>query len=229
MAIGSLAPSPIFQFLDQNGDPLAGAMLFTYLSGTSTPDPVFHDANLTVPWTNPAIADAGGFFISIYMGEVSQKWILQDQFGVVQWTVDPVASVSLTAGGGDALQVFEFGGDSVSPVSVTAYPTGASVQATHAGTSLMVIDPANIPAGTYGIRAVILEAGGATVSVALVDLLAGSPDVPLAVASGTSTTGASIVSGPITFPAGGVPHTFAIKTQTSAGAAFIWAIQLARI
>jgi hypothetical protein len=65
--------------------------------------------------------------------------------------------------------------------------------------------------------------------VAIVDLLAGSPDTPLAVASGTSTTGASVVSAGITFPAGGSAHSFAIKTQTSAGAAFVWGIELVRI
>lgn len=229
MPIGSLAPSPIFQALDTNADPLAGAQLFTFKAGTSTPTPVYKDANLTVPWPNPAIADAGGFFISLYMPAEAQKWILYDALGVVQWSVDPVASVGLSAGGGDVLQAFEFGGDGASPVTATTYPSGSSVQQTHAGTALLVIDPANLPAGTYGISAMILEAGGATVSVALVDLLGGAPDVPLAVASGSSVTGGRIVSGSITFPSGGVPHTFAIKAQTSAGAAFVWAAQLQRL
>lgn len=227
MAIGSLAPVARQQFFDLNGDPLAGGLLYTYQSGTSTPDPIYTDGNLLVPHPNPAVLDSGGY-LTIYMAAVSQKWILKNSAGVTQWTVDPVQSVGLSGAGGDVFQSFGFGGDSTSPVTAAAYPSGALVSATHAGTALLVVDPSNIPAGSYVLRAMVLEAGGALVSVALVDLLGGAPDVPLAVASGTSTTGALVTSGPITFPAGGVDHTFAIKAQTAAGAAFVWGVSLAK-
>lgn len=228
MPTGTLAPVARQQFLDANGNPLAAGQLFTYLSGTSTPSPIYTDSALLIPHPNPAILDAGGF-LTIYMGAVSQKWILQSATNVVQWTVDPVNSVGLSSAGGDVLEVFEFGGDSTSPVTATTYPAGATVAQTHAGTALLVIDPATIPAGSYVLAAMIQESGGALVSVALVDLLAGAPNTPIAVASGTSTTGARVVSGVITFPAGGVSHTFAIKTQTASGAAFVWGVQLVKV
>lgn len=227
MATGTLAPVARQYFTDLNGLPLAGGLLYSYLAGTSTPSPLYTDANLSVAHPNPAVLSAAGQ-LTIYMPAVSQKWILKDALGVTIWTVDPVPSVGLSGSGGDVFEVFEFGGDSTSPVTATAYPSGATVDKTHAGTSLMVIDPSNIPAGTYSLRAVIQESSGALVSVALVDLLAGAPDTPLAVASGTSTTGAAVTSGTITFPAGGTSHTFAIKTQTASGAAFVWGVQLVK-
>jgi hypothetical protein len=211
--------------MDDNGDPLAFGTVETFAAGLSVHAATYSNSTGT-PNANPVQLNAAGRCV-IYLDALSYSFIVRDQFGVTISSTDPIQSAGLAGSGGDAFESFEFGGDSASPVTVTTYPTGALVSATHAGTALMVIDPSNIPAGTYVLRAMILEAGGGTVSVAIVDLLAGSPDTPLAVASGTSTTGAQVESAAITFPAGGVAHSFAIKTKTSAGAAFIWGIQLA--
>lgn len=231
MATGTLAPSPILQVFDPNGDPLAGAMLFTYMAGTSTPTPVFHDANLTVPWTNPAIADAGGFFISLYMPATSQKWILQNSVGVVQWTVDPVSSIALAgSGGGVGSVLVPLGGDSTSPITNTAYAVGTTVATTHAGTSLYTIDSASIPSGTYAVQGMILSSAGTeTVSISLMDLDSGASETPLGTASGVSATGAQVTSTAITFSPAGVAKRYGIKTIVSAGSGFAWGITLTRL
>jgi len=224
----TLAPYETRQYFTDDGDPLSGGFVFTFLAGLSTPAVTYSDS-IGTPHTNPIVLNSAGR-TTIYLDALSYSFIVKDSAGVTVSTTDPIQSIGLAgSGGGVGSVLFSFGGDSASPVTAITYPTGALVSATHAGTALLVIDPSNIPAGTYGIRAMILEAGGATVSVALVDLLGGSPDTPLAVASGTSVTGASVVSAAITFPVGGVSHSFAIKTQTSASAAFVWGCDLVRI
>ena len=92
-----------FEF-DAGGVPLAGGQLFFYLSGTSAKVPTYNDVSLTVPNTNPIIADANGRFGSIFLSPnytyKVQLWtaptVLNPQ-GAQIWSEDPVGSES---GGG---------------------------------------------------------------------------------------------------------------------------------
>jgi hypothetical protein len=49
-----------WQFLDNNGNPLSGGKIFTYLAGTTTPQPTFTSRTGLVPNTNPIILDSAG-------------------------------------------------------------------------------------------------------------------------------------------------------------------------
>lgn len=230
MAVGGLAPAPVLQVSDQNGVPLPSAKLFTFASGTAVPAVIYRDAALTVPWTNPAIADSGGFFISIYMPAEAQKWILEDQFSVVQWTVDPVTGITPGAGGiiGIGAVLFPMFGDAESPITSTTIVPGGTVDACHAGTNLYVVDSALIPAGTYVLQAMIAGTGGAnTVSVSLVDLDS-APNTPIATASGVSATGIQVTSAAIVFSTPGVGHRYGLKTTVSSGVGYCWAADLIR-
>jgi hypothetical protein len=55
-----LSPPLVFQGLTKSGQPLVGGMLFTYVAGTSTPQPTYTDSTQTTPNTNPVILDASG-------------------------------------------------------------------------------------------------------------------------------------------------------------------------
>ena len=46
---GSTANLPVIQFFDDNGDPLSGGKVETYISGTSTPKATYSDEALTTP------------------------------------------------------------------------------------------------------------------------------------------------------------------------------------
>lgn len=48
------------QFLDGNGDPLSGALLFFYLAGTSTKENTFTDSSGGTPNSNPMVTNADG-------------------------------------------------------------------------------------------------------------------------------------------------------------------------
>jgi len=48
------------QFFDNNGDPLSGGKLFSYVAGTTTPQTTYTSSSGTVPHANPIILDAAG-------------------------------------------------------------------------------------------------------------------------------------------------------------------------
>lgn len=94
---------PYQQVFDLNGDPLAGAKMYFYESGTVTPKDTYSDEALTTPNTNPVIADSQGQFGDIFLsGAYSCK--LTDSSDVTQpdypaeiaATADTAASVLLT-------------------------------------------------------------------------------------------------------------------------------------
>lgn len=71
----NLAPVPKLQF-SQNGIPLAGGQLFTYLAGTSTPQPTYSNSSGTATNTNPIILDANGQCDCWLVGGIAYKFIL---------------------------------------------------------------------------------------------------------------------------------------------------------
>ena len=67
--IGSRFYSPDPYECDVNGVPLAGGQLFFYLTGTTAKLATYADVSLTVPNTNPVIADANGRFGTIFLSQ----------------------------------------------------------------------------------------------------------------------------------------------------------------
>lgn len=96
---GTLTPLPFWQVFDDNGDPLAGALLYTYESGTSTPATVYSDPDLDPihALTNPVVADSAGYFVPIYLAPAAYKFVLKTSAGVTRQTIDPVPSVPANA------------------------------------------------------------------------------------------------------------------------------------
>jgi hypothetical protein len=42
------------------GVPLVGAKIYVYVTGTTTPEPVYHDSSLGSAWTQPIVTTANG-------------------------------------------------------------------------------------------------------------------------------------------------------------------------
>lgn len=63
-------PKPIP--LSTTGGLLAGAKLYTYLTGTSTPQSVYTDYGLSVAHANPVVADSNGVFAPMYWGNTNR-------------------------------------------------------------------------------------------------------------------------------------------------------------
>lgn len=86
---GALAPNPRRQFLDEEGNPLAGGLLYSYLAGTTTPEAVFADALLTTPHSNPITLDAAGR-VTYYVDAKGYKFKLLKATNELVWEVDNV-------------------------------------------------------------------------------------------------------------------------------------------
>lgn len=101
---GILAPVPIQQWLDANGDPVANGSLAFYAAGTSTPAVVYADAALTTPLPQPVPLDAAGRPATasgpteVWLDPTqSYKEVLQTSTGQVIWTADQLTGPLATA------------------------------------------------------------------------------------------------------------------------------------
>jgi hypothetical protein len=107
----TLTPTPKQQFLDANGNPLAGGKVYTYAAGTTTPLATYTDESGSTPNTNPVILDSRGE-AAIWLGVASYKLKLTTSADVEIWTVDNIISANaevladLAASGGSALVGF---------------------------------------------------------------------------------------------------------------------------
>ena len=90
MAIATLLPNIKPLFVDRRTfTPAAGASLYFYAAGTSTPQTTYSDSLLTVPNTNPIVLTmAGESANSIYLSATGYKATLVASDGVTLWTVD---------------------------------------------------------------------------------------------------------------------------------------------
>lgn len=81
---------PRQQWLDGNGNPLAGGKLYFYATATTTPQNTFSDAGLATPNANPVVADSAGVFGDIFLSGSAYKVVLTDADDATIWTADPV-------------------------------------------------------------------------------------------------------------------------------------------
>src|SRR5215467_987362 len=70
-------------FLDQNGDPISGGSIYSYVPGTTTPKSTYVDEGMTVPNSNPVILDQAGRCTMWGAGLFRQ--VAYDMFGNLQW------------------------------------------------------------------------------------------------------------------------------------------------
>jgi len=112
MCQGTL-PIALTQQVNINGQPLAGALLYTYVQGTvATPQTTYADSGLTVanPW--PLQADQTGRLPMFYMATGSVHARLTDSTGLQVFDYPNMLVIGAAGGGG--------GGAAVDPTSVLA-------------------------------------------------------------------------------------------------------------
>lgn len=95
MATGTYAPNPVFTAWDDNGDPIAGGLLYTYAAGTTTPLATYSNVGLTSANANPVVCDSAGR-ATIFLSPTSYKWVLKTAAGVTVWTRDNIGAVPST-------------------------------------------------------------------------------------------------------------------------------------
>jgi hypothetical protein len=95
---GTAMPFVKPQWLDSNGDPMAGYQLFTYEAGTTTKLATYSDADLTSANSNPIVLDSAGR-ASVFLQAASYKFVMappndSDPPVAAVWTVDEVDSLA---------------------------------------------------------------------------------------------------------------------------------------
>ncbi len=79
MSTGTVTPSGFQQEIDANGDPISGALIYTYLAGTTTPVATYTTVNVSggsaVPNSNPIQADSAGRWVAFLTPGVSYKYL----------------------------------------------------------------------------------------------------------------------------------------------------------
>ena len=76
---------------EENGDAIQNAELRAYISGTTTPTPIYSDSALTIPHSQPVFSDAEGVFPSVfYNPAISTRVIYKKPNGTVIDDIDPI-------------------------------------------------------------------------------------------------------------------------------------------
>lgn len=88
---------PYFQPDNVNGVPLAGALLYFYTAGTTTPITVYQDSGLITPHAFPVVADASGIFPIIYVNSTTYKTVLKTALGVTVQTADNINTTAASS------------------------------------------------------------------------------------------------------------------------------------
>lgn len=89
----SLSPVLKQSLYDANGNPLVGGKVFSYQSGTTTPQATYTDATGATPNANPTILDANGQ-ASIWLDQaLSYKFIVKDASDAELYTTDGVIGI----------------------------------------------------------------------------------------------------------------------------------------
>jgi len=81
---------PFESTLDANGDPLSGAKLYFYTTGTSSPINTYSNDALSSANSNPVVADSSGRFADIFLSVLTYKVVLKTSADVTVTTMDPV-------------------------------------------------------------------------------------------------------------------------------------------
>ena len=90
--------SPNGKFLaEENGEPLVGALLYTYLAGTTTQQATYQNSTLTTPNTNPVVMDSQGRATIFLNSALSYDFVLKRSDGSQVWTVSGIAAMATGA------------------------------------------------------------------------------------------------------------------------------------
>ena len=95
MAVFTITPTPFQTVVDTNGNPVSGALINTYLAGTSTPATTYSTSSGTAN-ANPIVADGSGRFVAYLDPAVSYKFTITTSASVLIRTVDNILAVPST-------------------------------------------------------------------------------------------------------------------------------------
>jgi len=95
---GAILGNVRWQAFDTDGEPLVGALLYSYTTGGtySTPQPLYTNSGLTIAHANPVVADADGRFPAMYLSPIGYDLRLKTSAGVTVWSCLDVEDIGQT-------------------------------------------------------------------------------------------------------------------------------------
>ncbi|MGH7022115.1 MAG: hypothetical protein ACREEB_00840 [Caulobacteraceae bacterium] len=121
MSTGILLAAPVLVAVDGDGNPISGALLQFYLTGTTTPASVYADGALGTPLTNPVVANGSGLFPAIYLDPtVTYRVQLRTASASVLADIDPL-NLDVTAATQTQVNAGTATGVYVSPATLAAW------------------------------------------------------------------------------------------------------------
>ena len=127
---GTLTPTPYQTVLDADGVAVSGALIYTYVGGTTTAATTYADASLATPNTNPIVADSGGRFVAYLPAGGNFKFTYKTAAGATIEEQDNILSVP---GSAVNLDIEGTVGEAVTAGQVVYLSSGAESPALTAG------------------------------------------------------------------------------------------------
>lgn len=107
------------------GFPQAGAVLYFYVTATSTPKNTYSDFALTTPNANPVVADANGVWPAIYLAsDINYRVTVKTALGVLIYTQDDVPGPLMTQAALGAILYPQIAAENGGPPTKLWYPYG---------------------------------------------------------------------------------------------------------
>lgn len=112
---GFLVPWFFQQFRLENGLPLAGGKIFTYVSETSVPKQTYYDIDLEQPCPNPLVLDSAGFAPQYFLEAGEYTFVIKDSLDQIIATRDHILGAASSNGTTSAEYQIKIDSDDVGP------------------------------------------------------------------------------------------------------------------
>ena len=206
---GTLTPTPFQTVLDTDGVAVSGALIYTYVGGTTTNATTYADASLATANANPIVADAAGRFVAYLPAGGNFKFLYKTAAGATIEEQDNILSVP---GAAVNLDIEGTVGEAVTAGQVCYLSSGAEAVPLTAG--LWYLTDADAAATSTLPQSVGIAVSAIAINTAGTIRLAGTATTASAVVVG-STYYASATAGAITATAPALPRQVGVALTTS--------------
>ena len=206
---GTLTPTPYQTVLDADGVAVSGALIYTYVGGTTTAAATYTTSALSVANTNPIVADSAGRFVAYLPAGGNFKFTYKTAAGATIEEQDNILSVP---GAAVNLDIEGTVGEAVTAGQVVYLSSGAETVPLTPG--LWYLTDADAAATSTLPQSVGVAVSAIAINTAGTIRLAGTATTASAVVVG-STYYASATAGAITTTAPALPRQVGVALTTS--------------
>ena len=206
---GTLTPTPYQTVLDADGVAVSGALIYTYVGGTTTAATTYADASLATPNPNPIVADSAGRFVAYLPAGGNFKFTYKTAAGATIEEQDNILSVP---GAAVNLDIEGTVGQAVTAGQVCYLSTGAEATPLTAG--LWYLTDADFAPTSTTCQSVGVAVSAIAINTAGTIRLAGTATTASAVVIG-STYYVSATAGAITATPPALSRTVGVALTTS--------------